>query len=355
MRNLHLLSSTRRRLIFATGMATGLQLLGQTAARAQITPIRISYGQGSIDPIFTAGYVALKQGYFTGHGLDVNYLNTASGPRTSQLLAAGRILFGATAATAAPALTIAGKPASLIFGFDRRMTYANVIVRKHDFDSGKFRNLKDLSGHQIAVTQRGSVTTLMAAYLMEQAGIAKQVNIQSLGDLATMMEALKTGQIAASMATEAMMSQAIAEGWGVPVFNGFKDEAWNQYIKGDVPGIAVYALNYAIKKRPEVVQAFVDGLVQAQDYINQHTAQEITELVYAYYLRALPKTSVLNTISVYKDKVWLPDNIVTPLAYQKMISIMQAGGQFTQQQLDTVPYERCVNMSFVRKARGLPA
>lgn len=355
MRNPHLLSSGRRHWLLAAGMATGLQWLGQGVAKAQPSLGRVSYGQGSIDTIFTAGYVALKQDYFTHHGLNVTYLNTQSGPRTSQLLAAGRILFGATAATAAPALTIAGKPASLIFGFDRRITYANVIVRKQDFESGRFRSLKDLAGHQIAATQRGSVTSLMAAYLMAQAGIANQVRIQSLGDLASMMDALKTGKVAASMATESMMAQAISEGWGVPVFDGFQDDAWNGYINGDVSGIAVYALNYAIEKRPQAVQAFVNGLVQAQDYINQHTAQEITDLVYAHYLQQLPRSSVLSTVSVYKEKVWLADNIVTPEAYNRMLNIMEVGGQFTKEQLDTVRYEQCVNMSFVRKARGLPA
>ena len=57
------------------------------------------------------------------------------------MLAAGQILFGATAATAAPALSLAGKPAVLVFGFDRKLTYANVIVRREDYESGKIRTL----------------------------------------------------------------------------------------------------------------------------------------------------------------------------------------------------------------------
>lgn len=353
MTNSTVISIKRRQLLLAGGAVSGLGLMGGRNALAQAKLEGITYGQGSIDPIFTAGYVALKQGYFADEGLDVKYLNTQSGPRTSQLLAAGQILVGATAATAAPALTIAGKPAALIYGFDRRMTYANVIVRKADYDSGKIRTLKDLEGLKVGATQPGSVTALMAIYLMEQAGIAGKVDIRPLGDLATMLGALKTGTVSASMATASMMEQAVGEGWGIPIFNGIQNDVWNEFMKGDVPGIAAYALQDAIEKRPETIQAFVNGLVKAQDFINQRSAEEITDVVYDAYLKALARPSVLEAITVYKENVWLQDNIITEDAYKRMAQIMGDGRQFSNEQMETVPYEQCVDMSFVRKARGL--
>lgn len=94
------------------------------------------------------------------------------------MLAAGQIVFGATAATAAPALTLAGKPATLVFGFDRKLTYANVIVRREDFDSGKIKSLKDLAGKRVGATQPQSSTWLMALYLMQKAGVADKVDIR---------------------------------------------------------------------------------------------------------------------------------------------------------------------------------
>lgn len=345
-------SIRRRQLLLAAGAGACLPLFGPATLRAQGLE-KLVYGQGSIDPIFTAGYVALKQGYFADAGLDVEYLNSQSGPRTSQMLAARQILFGATAATAAPALTLAGKPATLIYGFDRRMTYSNVIVRKADYDSGKFRSLKDLAGQRIGATQPGSVTSLMAIYLMEQAGIADNVDIRPLGDLATMLGALKTGSVAASMATSSMMEEAISEGWGIAIFNGTQDDVWMEMMKGDVPGIAAYALRDTLEKRPETVQSFVTGLVAAQDYINTHSAEEITETIYDAYLAALDRQSVLDTIDLYKKSVWLEDNIITEDAYNRMAGIMGDGRQFSNEDMAKVPYSECVDMSFVKKARGM--
>lgn len=346
-------STRRRQLLLAAGAGASLSLFGPGSALARQSPEKVVYGQGSIDPIFTAGYVALKQGYFADGGLDVEYLNSQSGPRTSQMLAAGQILFGATAATAAPALTLAGKPAALIYGFDRRMTYANVLVRKEDYESGKFRTLKDLAGERIGATQPGSVTSLMAIYLMEQAGIADKVDIRPLGDLATMLGALKTGSVSASMATSSMMEEAIAEGWGVAIFNGVQNDVWMEMMQGDVPGIAAYALRETIEKRPDTVQAFVNGLVKAQDYINTHSAEEVTETIYDSYLNALDRNSILETIRLYKENVWLEDNIITEDAYVRMAKIMGDGRQFSNDEMAKVPYSECVDMSFVKKARGM--
>lgn len=348
------ISIRRRHFLIASGaLLAGGNLFGLGTAQAQAKLGKVVYGQGSIDPIFTAGYVALKKGYFGDSGLDVTYLDTQSGPRTNQMLAARQIVFGATAATAAPALTIAGKAAALIFGFDRRMTYANVLVRKADFDSGKFKSLKDLAGQRIGATQPGSVIALMAIYLMQQAGISDKVDIRPLGDLSTMLGALKTGSVAATMATASMMEQAVHEGWAVPIFDGTNNAAWNEFVGGDVPGIAAYALRDTIAKRPEVVQAFVTGLVKAQDLINASSAQAVTDLIYDDYLKALAKPSILNTIELYKKTVWLKDNIITQDAYRRMARIMGGGRQFSNAQMKTVPYSLCVDMSFVRKARGI--
>jgi len=349
------INSSRRAFLILASACSGAGLLGINAVRAQSNLTKAVYGQGSIDPIFTAGYVALKKGYFEEGSIEVEYLNSQSGPRTNQMLAAGQILFGATAATAAPALTLAGKPAKLIFGFDRRMTYANVIVRKADFDSGRIRTLKDLAGKSIAATQPGSVTALMAAFLIERAGVAGKVDIRPLADLATMLGALKTGSVAASMATASMMEQAIQESWGVAIFNGTDDAVWNEIMGGDVPGIAAYTLRDTIDKRPEVVQAFVTGLVKAQNLINTSSAEDVTNLIYGDYLNALAKPAVLKAIALYKEKVWLKDNLITEDAYNRMARVMGDGRQFSNEQMNSATYAQCADMSFVRKARGMKA
>ncbi|SAH86168.1 ABC transporter substrate-binding protein [Bordetella ansorpii] len=345
-------ASRRRFLAASTGLAAAGMLAPWSAFGAQKLG-RVAYGQGSIDPFFAAGYVALKLGYFGEHGLEVEYLNSQSGPRTNQLLAAGQIVFGATAATAAPALTLSGKPAALVFGFDRKLTYANVIVRREDYDSGKVRSLKDLAGKRMGATQPQSSTWLMAVYLTQKAGIGDKVDIRPLGDLATMLGALKTGSVSASMATMSMMEQAQQEGWGVPIFDATTDASWQEFMGGDVPGIAALTLRDTIEKRPEVVQAFVSGLVKAQDFITAHSATQIADAIYDDYLSAYARPAIEKTLDVYKKSVFLNDNIITQDAYARMTGVMGDGRQYSNDELLKAPYADCVDMRFVRRARGL--
>ncbi|CAM3793812.1 ABC transporter substrate-binding protein [Bordetella tumulicola] len=344
-------NTTRRHFLASTAALAGASLLGARSAFAQTSLGKAAFGLGSIDPFFSAAYVAFKKGYFGEGGLEVEYLNSQSGPRTMQMLAAGQILFGATAATAAPALTLAGKPATLIFGFDRKLTYANVIVRREDFDSGKIKTLKDLAGKRVGATQPQSSTWLMAVYLMQQAGIADKVDVRPLGDLATMLGALKTGSVSASMATMSMMEQAQAEGWGVPIFDATTEASWSSFMGGDVPGIAALTLQDTIQKRPEVVQAFVTAMVKAQDFISANSAQAITDAIYDDYLSAFPRPAVEKTLGIYKETVFLKDNIITEDAYNRMAGIMGDGRQFSNEEMKKVPYATCVDMSFVKQAR----
>ncbi|ARP93011.1 ABC transporter substrate-binding protein [Bordetella genomosp. 13] len=350
----HGTAASRRRFLAASASLTATGLLAPyTAAFGAQKLGKVAYGQGSIDPFFAAGYVALKLGYFGENGLEVEYLNSQSGPRTNQLLAAGQILFGATAATAAPALTLSGKPAALVFGFDRKLTYANLIVRREDYDSGKVRTLQDLAGKRVGATQPQSSTWLMAVYLMQKAGVGDKVDIRPLGDLATMLGALKTGSVSASMATMSMMEQAQQEGWGVPIFDATTEASWQEFMGGDVPGIAALTLRDTIEKRPEVVQAFVSGLVKAQDYITAHSAAQITDAIYDDYLSAFPRQAIEKTLGVYKQTVFLNDNIITQDAYARMTAVMGDGRQYSNEELKNAPYDRCVDMRFVRRARGL--
>jgi len=345
-------SVARRRLMAAGGALAVLGAAPWVRVRAASLG-RAVYAQGSIDPFFAAGYVALAKGFFDKAGLEVEYLNSQSGPRTNQLLAAGQVLFGSTAATSAPAITLAGKPAKLIFGFDRKLTYANVIVRQADKASGAITSLKDLAGKRMGATQPQSSTWLMAKYLTERAGVAESVDIRPLGDLTTMLGALKTGSVSASMASMSMMELAVSEGWGAPIFDATTDSDWDAFIGGDVPGIAASTLSETIEKRPEVVQAFVTAMTQAQDFITAESAASITDVIHEKYLNAFPRASVEKTLGVYKQTVFLNDNIITPQAYGRMAAIMGDGRQFSNADMARVPYETCVDMSFVRRARGM--
>jgi NitT/TauT family transport system substrate-binding protein len=317
-------------------------------ARAQLSATKYEFGVASIDPIYSAIYVAFKKGFFKEAGLNIDYLNSQSGPRTKQMLAAGQVLLGCSGVNDALATTIAGKSTTVIFGLDRRITYANLLIRKEDAE--KFKSIADLSGQRVAVTQPQSATWLMAVFMTEKGG-AKDVDIRGLGDFATMLGALKSKQVAATVATTAMLDQVKQEGWAVPLFSIGNDASWNATFGGDVPGIGVYVLQEQIDKNPEAVQAAVTALVKGSDLIKSSSPESLTDLLYEDYMSGLPKETVSNGLAFYKSNVFSSDNIIAEESYDRLAGIMK-DRQFTPEQMAKVPYKTAINMDFVRKARA---
>ena len=340
----------RRQAVVALTAGAGLLALGGETRAADLPTV--GFGCGSTDPIFTVAYVTLSKGFFKDAGLKVNYLDSQSGPRTKQMLAAGQIAVGASGASDPMTVTVAGKPATLILGLDRKITYANVLVHRDNFESGRFKSLKDLSHQSVGVTQPQSATWLMGVYLTEKAG-ATDLTFRGLGDLSTMLGALKSKQVAATVATMGMMEQGIKQGFAVPIFDVTDDAAWTAAFGGDVPGLGCYVMKDSITRDADALQAFVSAMVLGQDFITASSADAITDLIHDSYLHAFDRDAVLKTITLYKDKVFTKDNLIGQAEYERLLAITGGGRQFSEVELKQIPYSQAVDMRFVRKARNL--
>lgn len=345
------MSKNLDRRAFLAVLAGGMLLTALPMARAQPKFGKIDYGVASIDPLYAVAYIALKRDLFKQHGLEVNYLNTQSGPRSKQLLAAGQLFITTTGVNDAIALSLAGKPTAVVFGFDQRVPFANLMIRKADFDSGKIKSVKDLAGKTIAVTQPQAATWLMAIYIADRFGIMKQVNVRGLGDFATMLGALKSGQVDATIATISMLDSAKQQGWGHTLFDVTDDASWNQVFGGSVPGVGCYVLEDSVKSRGDAIQAFVTAMSKAQDVLNTSTAEQIVDQIFDAYLTGYEREATLRAVRVYKSGVWSQNNEVSAGAYNRLIKIMGDGRQFTNTELEAVPYNKVVDMSFLAKVK----
>lgn len=342
----------RRRFMAISAGGALVATLPMPAAFGQAKLGKIDYGVASIDPLYSVAYVALKKQFFQAQGLEVNYLNTQSGPRSKQLLAAGQLFVATSGVNDSVALSLAGKQATVVFGFDQRVPFANVMIRKADYESGRIRSVKDLSGKSIAVTQPQSATWLMAIYITDKAGIMKDVNVRGLGDFATMLGALKSGQVDATISTISMIDSATQQGWGHTLFDVTDEKNWNDTFGGSVPGVGCYVLADTMKEKGGAIQAFVSAMSKAQEILNASTPEQIADIVFDDYLTGYERAATLRALSVYKSGVWSKDNQVSADSYNRLLKIMGDGRQFSNAELEAVPYGKQVDMSFLAKARN---
>lgn len=347
--NIDLNFNRRDFITLAIGGSVAAVISGMPAWGADLGSVE--FGVASIDPYSSPIYIADKLGYWSKEGLKVHYFNSQSGPRSKQMLAAKQIFMTSTGMNDVVALSLAGKPSVVVLGIDNRVTFANILTRKDLYDAG-VKSVSDLAGRSLAVTQPQAATWLMAVYITQKAGVGGRVSIKGLGDFTTMMGAVKSGTVDACMATVSMMNKAREEGWGIPIFDVTEAEAWNRVFGGDITGVCCWVLRESISSSPAQIQVLVNGLVKGTDFVKDHSAQEIAEVLYGDYLSHFPRPAVIDGINVYK-KTWNYTNLVTKEVYDRLISVMGDGRQYSNEELATYPYEKGVDMSFVKKARRL--
>lgn len=337
----------RREFILTVGGTTLAVVSGFPALGAGLGSAK--FGVASIDPYSSPIYIADKLGYWKKEGLDVEYFNSQSGPRSKQMLAAKQIFMTSSGMNDAIALSLAGKPAVVVLGIDNRVTFANILARA---DRSDLKTVADLAGKSLAVTQPQAATWLMGVYIAEQYGVGGKVSMKGLGDFTTMMGGVKSGTVDACMATVSMINAARQEGWGKPLFDVTETTAWNKVFGGDITGVCCYVLRETLEQQREQIQVLVNGLVKGTDFVKTHSAEEIADVLYDKYLNGFPRQSVLDGINVYK-KTWNYTNVVSKEVYDRLLHVMGDGRQYKNEELATYPYEKGVDMSFVKKARSI--
>lgn len=322
-----------------------------TLPRRLLAAEPVAIGAGGIDVGYSIIYVGIKKGFFSEAGITAEHINTQSGPRGKQMLAAGQVFATSSGSSDSVALTMAGKASVLIFNLERRPAAANLIVHKDFYDAG-VRSAKDLAGKKIGITQPQGWTWLLAGYIAETLKIGKSVELKPLGDLTTMLAAVKSKSVEASIATFPMVERAVEEGWGVPIFQAANDADWKSVFTGDVPGNGIYVLKETIEKKPDLVAKLVSALVKASDFIKASSPDQIADVIQADYLPTTPRAALVSGVKQFKE-IWNYDNDFTPETYGLLLDIMGSGRMYpTADLMAKAPFAEGVDMSFVKKARG---
>jgi NitT/TauT family transport system substrate-binding protein len=170
-------------------------------------------------PLFEPLYVAMSDGYFAKHGIDVHLTEVASGQSATTLAATNRVqvVLGGFSAGLFNAVhqglnfKVVGSMAEESPG-----TAANgLVVARSLYKSGKVKTPAGLKGMKIAVDGGAGSTGayLVAAALAPYHVSLSQVTLVNL-DFPEMDDALKTGAVAAAYMATPFLGSAISDGDG---------------------------------------------------------------------------------------------------------------------------------------------
>ena len=183
---------------------------GQKSDKVSIGLLKLT----SSAPIF----IGIEKGFFKEEGLDLDVQWFEAAQPIAVATASNKIDVGATGITAS-LFNMVGSGQLLTLVADKGREHSGysssaIVVRKDLWEQG-LRNIGDLKGKRIGITQTGSTFHYMIGRLLEAKGLTlNDVEIVSLGKISSLMASLQSGQVDAVILNEPNISKVEAADYG---------------------------------------------------------------------------------------------------------------------------------------------
>jgi NitT/TauT family transport system substrate-binding protein len=235
--------------------------------------VRLAVGSKPGNIVYLPLDLARALNYFAEEGLDVEFINFDGGTEAALSLAAGRADFSGNSIDHAIKLRSSGKDLKMIVSFVTLPTVTLVVRRDL---KPQIRNIQDLKGRRLGVTAIGAGTHVLAASILKKAGGSlADVQVVAVGSGPRLIQALKSGQIDAAMATDPTTTELLMRGEASLLLDMVTFEETQRVFNGEYQFTGVLTRPDLIATRPQLVQSVVNVIMKANRFIATHSAADI--------------------------------------------------------------------------------
>lgn len=283
-------------------------------------------------------YVALAKGFFTEEGIEVELSNGGGADKVMSAVLSGSVDIG-----------FAGPEASIYVYNEGKEDYTEVFAQMTRCD-GSFlvgrEKAEDftwasLAGSHILPGRKGGVPYMAFESALRKNGLdpAADVLLDNSVQFDNMTGAFLGGTGDYVTMFEPTASSVEAEGKGYIVAS-VGEEA------GEMPYTAYFAKKSFIAENADLIQRFTNAIYKGQQWVAQHSAEEIAEAVKDSFPDTDPALLV-SAIQRYKDiGAYSTDPVLTKESFDLLQTVMTEAGELTQ----TAPHDKIVNNTFAEKA-----
>ncbi|HEY2227110.1 MAG TPA: ABC transporter substrate-binding protein [Xanthobacteraceae bacterium] len=292
-------ASLRFLLLVSLALAAGAA--SQSAQAQAVTKVRIGKPQAATFP-FVPVDVGIATGIFKQHGLDVESIDFAGGPKVQQALTANAVDI-AIGSGPEMAFILKGVPEIPIAAM-ADAPYAIVLAVLKDGP----KSISELKGKTVSISSAGSLTDWIGQNLSRQQGWGIDgIKLAPLGTTAAQTAALKTRQID-GMIVEANGGYRLEEDGSGRVLVQFGDlmKVFHVYV--------LYARRAFAEQNPDAVRAFLAAWFETITYMNEHRPETIG---------IMQRTAGVSTFIATRD-------------YEAMIGMFNRTGRFNPEALKVV-------------------
>jgi NitT/TauT family transport system substrate-binding protein len=258
-------------------LALGVAFAGAALAQApEKKSITIAVGGKSLFYYLPLS-VAERKGYFKDEGLEVEIPDFPGGAKALQALVGGSadLVSGAYEHT----INMAAKRQP-IKAVVLQLKYSAIELVMPKDRAARYKDGRDLKGLKIGVTAPGSSTNMFVDNLLVKAGMKPtDVSIIGVGTGAGAFAAMEKGEIDALVNLDPVVTQLEATGKFVSVVDTRTEKGMQEVYGGDYMAAVIYTTDEFVKKNPNTVQAVVNAIVRADEWIAQAKPEDIVALM----------------------------------------------------------------------------
>ncbi|KYC68029.1 hypothetical protein B4096_2508 [Heyndrickxia coagulans] len=325
-------------LLLAALLAFSLSACGTNGSKKKaLQKVRVAEVTRSV--FYTPLYVALEKGYFKEEGLDIKLTTTWGGDKTMTALLSG----GTDIALVGSETSIyvyKQKAADPVINFAQlTATDGTFLVSRKKIDHFSWDMLK---GTTFLGQRKGGMPQMVGEFVLKKHGIDPHKDtklIQNI-DFANVANAYASGTGDFVQLFEPTASTMEKEGKGYIVASFGKES-------GAVPYTTFMAKQSYLKEHEKTAVEFVRALLKAGKWVQETDAETVAKTVQPYFKDT--KTDMLaSSIERYRSQgSFSSDMILTKSGWNTIQDIMKEAGELDH----TVPYDKLVNASIVKKAK----
>ena len=307
-----------------------------TGNNSNLTKVTLSEVAHSI--FYAPMYVAIEEGYFAEEGIDLELVNAFGADKVTTAVIAGEadIAFMGSEST----IYVYNQNADdyLVNFAQLTQRAGNFMVAREPMDNFHW---KDLKGSEVLGGRKGGMPQMVFEYVLKKNGIdpEKDLSIDQSIDFGSTAAAFSSGKGDFTVEFEPSATALETEGAGYVVAS--LGEA-----SGYVPYTAFSAKKSYLEQNPEIIQSFTNALQKGMDYVNNHTPDEIAQIIQPQFAET-DLTQITTIVKrYYEQDTWKENLIFEQDAFELLQDILMEAGELEQK----VPYDKLVTTHYAENA-----
>lgn len=290
--------------------------------------------------------IAERMGYFAAEGIDVQLREFSEPGQALQALLGGAAHLVSGPYSNTINLQMRGQEIQSIVLQGRT---PQIVLGVSQQTMAHYRQLRDLRGRRIAVTELGSASHRIARLLLARAGLGPQdVAYQAFPSASATVDAFRSGRVDAICYTDPLVTQLEQAGELRVVADTRTLRGNAEVFGGPLPAGCISASTDFVANRPRQCQAMADAMVHALKWLQTAGPSDLIKTVPEAYFRG-DRALYLAAFARARES-WAPDGLM-PEAGPKTTVRLLAHFDDTPQ-LQRVNLERTFTNAFALKAKA---